>query len=98
MTPAAIPEQGQLVEVRQRRYVVREVKRSELPQDVLSQHDPAPQHLLTLNSVEDDALGEDLQVVWEIEPGARVMERAELPQPQGGSLGTSSRPATGSSV
>ena len=29
------------------------------------------QHLVTLVSVEDDALGEELQVVWEIEPGAR---------------------------
>jgi hypothetical protein len=26
-----------------------------------------PQHLVTLASVEDDGLGEELQVVWEVE-------------------------------
>lgn len=79
----AVPEQGQLVEVRQRRYVVHDILQSELPQDVLSQHDPEPQHLLSLSSVEDDALGEEIQVIWEIEPGARVIERGDLPQPDG---------------
>ncbi len=33
------------------------------------------QHLVTLTSVEDDALGEELQVIWELEPGARVIEK-----------------------
>jgi hypothetical protein len=37
------------------------------------------QHLVSLISVEDDATGEELEVVWEIEPGTRVVERAELP-------------------
>ncbi len=83
MPTITIPEQGQLVEVRQRRYVVRDVLQSALPRDLVSQQDPAPQHFLTLSSVEDDALGEELEVVWEIEPGARVIERGDLPQPDG---------------
>ena len=37
------------------------------------------QHLVSLVSVEDDATGEELEVVWEIEPGTMVVERAELP-------------------
>ena len=37
------------------------------------------QHLVSLVSVEDDATGEELEVVWEIEPGTQVIERAELP-------------------
>lgn len=41
------------------------------------------QNLLTLSSVEDDGLGEELQVVWEIEPGAQVIERVALPEPTG---------------
>ena len=41
------------------------------------------QHLLTLASVEDDGLGEELQVVWEIEPGAKVIEKVALPEPTG---------------
>src|SRR5262249_24669798 len=40
-------------------------------------------HLITLSSVEDDALGEELQVIWEIELGAAVIERVALPDPTG---------------
>jgi hypothetical protein len=29
------------------------------------------------------ALGEELQVIWEIEPGARAFEKMELPEPKG---------------
>ncbi len=76
--PYPVPEQGQLVEVRRRQFVVAEVVRSALPTDGRS-----PQHLVTLTSIEDDALGEQLQVVWEIEPGARILERAGLPRPGG---------------
>lgn len=42
-----------------------------------------PQHLVTLASVEDDVLGEELQVIWELEPGAYVHEKTELPEPIG---------------
>ncbi|WP_165360913.1 DISARM system SNF2-like helicase DrmD, partial [Candidatus Chloroploca sp. Khr17] len=79
----SIPEQGQLVEVRQRRYVVTEVRQSMLPPDPLVAYDATPQHRVTLASVEDDALGEELQVIWEIEPGTQAVEGAALPQPRG---------------
>jgi ERCC4-related helicase len=42
-----------------------------------------PPHLVSLTSIEDDALGEELQVIWEIEPGARAFEKMELPEPRG---------------
>ena len=74
------PEPGQLVEVRQRHYVVTEVAASALPPDPLG-NGHGPQHLVSLSAVEDDALGEELRVVWELEPGARVHERALLPRP-----------------
>lgn len=83
MVGVSLPEQGQLVEVRQRRYVVTEVRQSTLPPDPLKVHDPTPQHRVTLSSVEDDALGEELQVIWEIEPGAQKVEGSTLPQPDG---------------
>ena len=73
-----IPTQGQLVEVRQRPFVVTEVQLGALPIDHLSGRSSA-QHLVTLSSVEDDALGESLQVIWEIEPGAKVFQKSELP-------------------
>ena len=73
-----IPTQGQLVEVRQRPFVVTEVQLGALPTDYLNERSSA-QHLVTLSSVEDDALGESLQVIWEIEPGAKVFQKSELP-------------------
>lgn len=39
-----------------------------------------PQHMVILSSIDEDGLGEELQVVWEIEPGAHVIERAGLPE------------------
>jgi hypothetical protein len=76
------PEQGQIVTVRQRRYSVVDILPSTLPPALLGAPS-APQHLVTLNSIEDDALGESLQVVWELEPGARISEKVELPEPAG---------------
>ena len=81
-TPALnIPEQGQLVQVRSRPWVVNEVKPSTLPPPALRPPFEGRQHLLTLLSVEDDGLGEELQVIWEIEPGARIIEKVALPDP-----------------
>lgn len=80
---SALPDPGQLVDVRQRRFVVTEIAKSALPSDPLRADSNGQQHLITLSSVEDDALGEELQVVWELEPGARVLEKAALPEPSG---------------
>lgn len=81
--PASPPEQGQLVNVRQRQYVVTEVAKSTLPANPLHPSRNGAQHLVSLSSIEDDALGEELQVIWEIEPGARVIDRVALPEPVG---------------
>lgn len=83
MTTTLVPEQGQLVQVRSRQWVVNEVKPSTLPPPALQPEFNGGQNLLTLSSVEDDGLGEELQVVWEIEPGARVIEKVALPEPTG---------------
>lgn len=71
-----LPETGQLVHIRQRRYVVVDTElQSKLPPNVLSTKPLHHHHLITLSSVEDDGLGEDLQVIWEIEPGASTIEK-----------------------
>src|ERR671925_1355519 len=77
------PEQGQLVSIRSRQWIVNDVRASTLPPPALKPTFSGPQHLLTLASVEDDGLGEELQVIWEIEPGAKVIERVALPEPTG---------------
>src|SRR5438093_5890852 len=74
MPAVSPPEQGQLVDVRQRRWVVTDVAASLLPPSPLKPARP-PEHLVSLASVEDDALGEELQVIWQMEPGTRVHEK-----------------------
>jgi len=78
-----IPEEGQLVEVRRRRYVVTGVAESSAPPDPLAPGNGQGHHLVTLSSVEDDGQGEELQVIWELEPGARIHEQMALPVPDG---------------
>src|SRR5437868_603872 len=80
---ASAPEQGQLVNVRQRQWIVSEVAKSMLTDRPLQPFDGHGQHLVTLSSVEDDALGEELQVIWELEPGANAIERSPLPDATG---------------
>ncbi|MGH3191764.1 MAG: DISARM system SNF2-like helicase DrmD, partial [Streptosporangiaceae bacterium] len=66
----AIPQVGSLVEVRGQRWVVSDP--------------PIPggddSTLLTLQSVEDGRYGESLPVIWEVEPGRRVLPAGSLPE------------------
>jgi hypothetical protein len=78
--PAQLPEPGQIVIVRQRPFVVNDIATSTLPLPATVQDRGTPQHLLRLSSVEDEGLGEELSVVWELEPGAVAVEKASLPQ------------------
>ena len=63
------PDVGQLVVVRKRPFVVMEIVPSAVtpatPTALIS-------HLVRLSSVEDDGLGEELEVLWELEPGTSV--------------------------
>lgn len=67
------PEVGQLVEVRRRQWIVSDVLASKLNSTAVSQN------LVSLCSIDEDGLGEELKVIWEIEPGAQVIERGGLP-------------------
>ena len=83
---AGSPEPGQLAVVRGRRWVVSDVMASALPQERAGDLQGAPQHLVSLASVEDDATGEELEVIWELEPGALAIERPELPSVDAGRI------------
>lgn len=72
-TLSAPPEPGQLVEVRRRQWIVSDVDASAVAPEL------PKQNLVKLESIDEDALGEELEVVWELEPGAHVIERAGLP-------------------
>ncbi|MEQ1933068.1 MAG: hypothetical protein ABL962_04205, partial [Fimbriimonadaceae bacterium] len=68
------PEVGQLVIVRGRRFVATKVERS-------AKESSQSTSLVTLTSVEDDSLGEELQVIWELELDAQSIEAEALPEP-----------------
>lgn len=81
MNHPTLPTDGQLAEVRKRRWVVTGIRASGA-----LQADPQarPEHLVSLQSIEDDGMGETLDVIWELEPGARPIERDALPDPTSG--------------
>lgn len=72
---SSTPELGQLVEVRNRQWIVADVNASQLPN---SFH--AKQNYINLSSIDEDGLGEELEVIWEIEPGAHIIEKSGLPE------------------
>jgi hypothetical protein len=72
-----VPDVGQLVVVRKRPFVVSEI----IPSAVPSGTPPQILHLLKLSSVEGDGIGEELQVIWQLEPGTAVYEKSTLPDP-----------------
>lgn len=73
-----LPQPGQLVHVRHRPFIVREVRASALP----SRGNSERQNLVTLSSLEDEGLGEEMTVIWELEPGAVRHEESGLPTPK----------------
>ena len=71
------PEPGQLVEARRRQWIVSDVDGASVAPGV------PVRHLVRLASIDEDALGEEIEVLWELEPGAHVIERAGLPRMTG---------------
>ena len=76
--PSRIPEPGELVEVRRRQWLVSDVDPFFPSADRYRRQD-----LVTLESIEEDSGGEQLSVIWQIEPGARILEKAGLPEVNG---------------
>ena len=72
------PEVGELVRVRGQQWVVNRRSDSTQPRDELAPELPGAT-LVTLASVSDDDLGEELTVVWEVEPGREVLPDTRLP-------------------
>ncbi|MCH7231609.1 DISARM system SNF2-like helicase DrmD [Glycomyces sp. L485] len=63
-----VPSVGDRVEVRDSRWIVADVDAS------------GNDTLVELNSIADDAFGETLRVVWELEPGRRLLPASGLPE------------------
>ncbi len=82
VTLVSPPEQGQLVSVRSLDRIANEVAPSTLKEIALHGLGDG-QTLVLLASVEDDAPGEKILVVWELEPGTRINNDVALPEPTG---------------
>lgn len=65
----AVPEPGQLVNVRGSRWAVADVRAQGLPRSPADEGVPRLTHVVTLQSFDEDRLGEELAVVWELEVG-----------------------------
>jgi len=73
--PIPVPEQGQLVRVRQRHYIV---------QDVLGgsvEPSRPDQHRVRLECLDDDQVGSSLDVIWQHEVNPVVHDQLGLPRP-----------------
>jgi len=72
-------EVGALVQVRGQQWVVSDLSESTLPVDELASSVLPGRTLVTLTSVSEDDLGEELSVIWEVEPGRDVIPSGALP-------------------
>ncbi len=68
------PEPGQLVDVRRRQWIVADIDASDGQGEFCTR-----QHRVTLSSIDEDSIGEQIEVIWEVEPGAHIIEKAGLP-------------------
>lgn len=77
----ALPEPGQRVEVRRRQFIVTDVVRHQPTEDPLPRGSNGRTHVVKLLSLERDAIDDVGEVIWEIEPDARVHGKPRLPDP-----------------
>ncbi|MEU1535271.1 hypothetical protein, partial [Streptomyces fagopyri] len=84
-TPSAaalppIPEPGQVVKVRGSTWAVSDVRRQGLPRSPADEGVPGLTHVVSLQSLDEDRLGQELTVVWELEIGHTVAPNQGLPK------------------
>ena len=75
-----VPEPGRVVEVRGATWAVADVKDQGLPRSPADEGRAGAQHVITLQSLEEDRLGEELTVIWELELGHTVVPDQGLPE------------------
>ncbi|MFD7461030.1 MULTISPECIES: DISARM system SNF2-like helicase DrmD [unclassified Streptomyces] len=85
----ALPEEGNLVEVRGQSWVVARVEPSPPAPDGHDNRRPAT--LVHLQSVADGRFGDTLSVIWEVEPGRRVLPAGSLPDASTGTYDSPNR-------
>ncbi|WP_218010487.1 DISARM system SNF2-like helicase DrmD [Actinomadura chibensis] len=74
-----LPEPGQVVEVRGAMWAVANVQAQGLPRSPADEATAQLSHVVELQSLDEDRLGEQLSVVWELEVGHTVTPAQGLP-------------------
>jgi superfamily II DNA or RNA helicase len=74
-----LPEPGQVVEVRGSTWAVANVQAQGLPRSPADETTASLSHVVDLQSLDEDRLGEQLAVVWELEVGHTVTPAQGLP-------------------
>ncbi|MDI3194266.1 DISARM system SNF2-like helicase DrmD [Pseudarthrobacter sp. AL07] len=75
-----LPEAGQVVEVRGSTWAVANVQAQGLPRSPADESVAKLSHVVDLQSLDEDRLGEQLSVVWELEVGQTVTPAQGLPE------------------
>ena len=75
-----VPEPGQVVNVRGSNWAVADVRQQGLPRSPADEGTAYLTHVIALQSLEEDRLGEELSVVWELEVGHTVAPDQGLPE------------------
>jgi superfamily II DNA or RNA helicase len=75
-----VPEQGQVVNVRGSNWAVADVRQQGLPRSPADEGTAGLTHVVDLQSLDEDRLGEELSVVWELEVGHTVAPDQGLPE------------------
>lgn len=75
-----LPEPGDVVEVRGSHWAVAEVQTQALPRSPGEEGEARISHVVDLQSLDEDRMGEELSVVWELEVGHTVAPAQGLPE------------------
>ena len=75
-----IPEPGQIVKVRGSTWAVSDIRKQGLPRSPADEGVPGLTHVVSLQSLDEDRLGQELTVVWELEVGHTVAPNQNLPE------------------
>lgn len=74
-----LPEIGQIVQVRGSSWSVTDVLTQSLPRSSADDGRAEIQNAVTLQSIEEDHYGDEITVIWELEPGRSVVREQGLP-------------------
>ena len=78
-TNPPVPRPGEIVEVRGSTWAVSDVALQGLPYSSADDATTEPNHVVSLQSLADDRMGEELSVVWELEVGNSIAPDQGLP-------------------